>query len=328
MVEQQSKPILWIVIPCYNEEEVLPETAPLFLAKLEDLGAQGHISGKSRVCFIDDGSTDGTWREINRLAASDPHFLGVSLAHNRGHQNALLCGLMEARKHCDAVISIDCDGQDDVNAMDQMVQNYLAGDDIVYGVRDNRDSDTAFKRGTAQAFYRLMAKLGAETVYNHADYRLMSKKALDALAECGEVNLFLRGMVPLIGLPHSEVTYTRNERVAGESHYPLRKMIGLALDGITSLSVQPIRLASMLGILFSIIGLIGIVWAVVAVVTGNAVAGWASTIVVVCLIGGIQLLSIGVIGEYIGKIYLESKRRPRYLVRERTWNRERRVYRG
>ena len=323
-----GKPILWLVIPCYNEEAVLPQTAPLFLGKIEQLAADGLISALSRVCFVDDGSKDGTWKVISSLSENDEHFIGVKLSRNRGHQNALLCGLMEARGKCDAAVSIDCDGQDDINAIDQMVENFLAGDDIVYGVRADRSTDTAFKRGSAQLFYKLMASMGADTVYNHADYRLMSARALDELADYREVNLFLRGMIPLVGFPSSTVYYERAERIAGESHYPLGKMVSLALNGITSMSIKPIRIVSGLGILFSLLGFIGIIWAIVAVVTGQAVAGWASTVVLVSLIGGIQLLSIGVIGEYVGKVYLESKSRPRFAVEQRTWAPSERHYKG
>lgn len=323
-----GKPILWLVVPCYNEEAVLLKTAPMFQAKLDQLVEKGAVSAQSRICYVDDGSKDGTWRIISTLAEDDTRFVGVKLSRNRGHQNALLCGLMEARGRCDAAVSIDCDGQDDINAIDQMVDNFLAGDDIVYGVRADRSSDTAFKRGTAQAFYKVMGAMGADTVYNHADYRLMSARALDELSDYHEVNLFLRGMVPLVGFPSSVVYYERAERIAGESSYSLGKMLGLAVNGITSMSIKPIRIVSGLGVLFSLLGLVGIVWAIVAVVTGQAVAGWASTVVLVSLIGGIQLLSLGVIGEYVGKVYLESKSRPRFAVEQRTWVPAERHYKG
>ena len=326
--DNQGKPVVWLVVPCYNEEAVLPCTAPLFAEKIDQLIAQKGVSRKSCVCFVDDGSTDATWRIISEYAARDGRFAGVKLSRNRGHQNALLAGLMEARGNCDAAISIDCDGQDDINAIDRMVDNFLAGDDVVYGVRADRSTDTAFKRGSAQLFYRLMGSIDSDIVYNHADYRLLSARALDELANYPEVNLFLRGMVPMIGLPSSVVTYERAERLAGESHYPIRKMVALAANGITSMSTKPLRIVSGLGMLFSLIGLVGIVWALVAFATGSSVAGWASTIVLVSLIGGIQLLGLGVIGEYVGKIYLEAKQRPRYAVEERTWATERRRYRG
>ena len=323
-----GKPILWLVIPCYNEEAVLPKTAPTFEGKIEDLVQAEMVSHDSRILFVDDGSTDATWKIICELSARSERCIGLKLSRNRGHQNALLCGMMEARGKCDACVSVDCDGQDDINAIDAMVANYLAGDDIVYGVRSDRSSDSLFKRTTAQSFYKMMNKLGAETYYNHADYRLLSERALEALAEFGEVNLFLRGMVTQLGFPHSTVMYERSERVAGESHYPLGKMVALAINGITSMSVGPIRLVSALGIVFSLIGFVGVIWAIVAIATGSAVAGWASTIVLVSLIGGLQLLCLGVVGEYIGKTYLESKSRPRYLVEERTWQPYKRTYKG
>jgi len=325
---QSPKPILWLVIPCFNEEEVLPITAPLFLEKITKLADAGRISQKSRVVFVDDGSSDSTWSIIQQLSNQDERFGGLRLSRNRGHQNALLCGLMEARRYCDAAISVDCDGQDDINAIDQMVEHFLAGDDIVFGVRSDRSTDSAFKRGSAQAFYKLMGRFGTETIYNHADYRLLSAQALEALAEFGEVNLFLRGMVLQLGFPYSVVTYERHERIAGQSHYPLKKMLALAIDGITSLSIVPIRLVSMIGLIFSILGFVGVIWALVSFALGSAIVGWSSTIVLISLIGGIQLLSLGVIGEYVGKTYLESKARPRYIVADRTWQPHHRVYKG
>ena len=317
-MNSNEAPLLWIVVPCYNEEQVLPLTAPLFLEELQLLAAAGKVSDSSSVVFVDDGSSDGTWRVINDLVASNSHFKGIALSRNRGHQNALLCGLMQACGQCDITVSIDCDGQDDITAIERMVDAYAEGYDVVYGVRSKRETDTVFKRSTAEGFYKLLSKMGAEVVFNHADYRLMSARALDGLAEFGEVNLYLRGMVPMVGFPSTTVEYERTERVAGESHYPLGKMLGLAFNGITSLSVKPIRLVAGAGMLFSLVGLVGVLWALVAVLTGNAVTGWASTMCVVCLIGGLQLLSLGVIGEYIGKIYLETKHRPSYIVKERT----------
>lgn len=324
----QSKPLLWIIVPCYNEEAVLPLTAPVLLEKLNGLCESGRISNESRVCFVNDGSTDGTWELICKLADADPHYIGISQSRNRGHQNAVLAGLMEARGKCDITISIDCDGQDDVNAMDSMVDEYLAGSEVVYGVRSKRDSDTFFKRTTARAFYRLMTALGAETVYDHADYRLISDRVLAGFADFEEVNIFLRGMVPLVGYKSSCVYYERTERLAGESHYPLRKMLALALNGITSLSVKPLRIISALGCIVSLISFVGVVWAIIEALLGNSVAGWASTTCIVCFVGGIQLISLGVIGEYIGKIYLETKRRPRYIISERTWEPYERRWRG
>ena len=311
-------PTLYIVIPCYNEEEVLPVTAPLFRQKIVDLSAAGKISDASRVLFVNDGSSDRTWEIIRELSGSFPEFEGLSLSRNRGHQNALLAGLMDVRTRCDATISIDCDGQDDIDAMDEMVDAYLDGCDVVYGVRSSRETDTAFKRGTAQAFYRLMDRMGVETVYNHADYRLMSARALEALSDMHEVNLFLRGMVPLVGFKSTSVYYERHERIAGESHYPLSKMLGLAVDGITSLSIRPIRLVTGFGFATSLIGLIGILWAIVVWLTGQTVSGWASMLVALCFFGGVQMLSLGIIGEYVGKTYLEAKGRPRFVIAERT----------
>ncbi|MBO5852221.1 MAG: glycosyltransferase family 2 protein [Clostridia bacterium] len=311
-------PKLYLVIPCYNEQEVLPITAPIFLAKIRDLIAAEEISDDSRVFFVNDGSKDKTWEIIKALSQEDKHYTGISLSRNMGHQNALLGGLMEAKELCDVTISIDCDGQDDINAVDHMLREYKDGCDIVYGVRQSRESDTAFKRGTAQFFYKLLDKLGVESVYNHADYRLMSKRALDAFADFKEVNLYLRGMVTLVGFKSTSVYYSRTERIAGESHYPLKKMLKLALNGITSLSVKPIHLITALGFAVMALSLLGIVWSVVAYLLNLTVAGWASLIAVICFFGGAQILCIGVIGEYIGKMYMEVKARPRYIVSDRT----------
>ncbi|WP_343005625.1 MULTISPECIES: glycosyltransferase family 2 protein [unclassified Collinsella] len=318
----RKPPVLAIVIPCYNEEEVLPITSGLFKAELEDLVAKGKVDPASHVLLVNDGSRDRTWELIEGLAASDPAFRGCSLSRNRGHQNALLGGLMEARGHCDATISIDCDGQDDIATMEAMVDAYLDGCDVVYGVRSSRETDTFFKRFTAQSFYRLLSSMGVECVYNHADYRLLGARALDALAEFREVNLFLRGMVPLVGFRSTSVYYERHERMAGESHYPLSKMLALAVNGITSLSVKPIRLITWTGLAVALASLVAIIWVLVAHATGATVTGWASTTAAVCFMGGVQMLSLGVIGEYVGKIYLESKHRPRYVISERTWEDE------
>ncbi|MBR6027672.1 MAG: glycosyltransferase family 2 protein [Clostridia bacterium] len=313
-----SAPILYIVVPCYNEEEVLPVTSGMFRDKLRQLTEAGKIAEESRVLFVNDGSRDRTWEIITELSRQDEHFQGLAQSRNRGHQNAVLCGLMEAMNRCDITISIDCDGQDDMNAMDEMVDAYLGGCDIVYGVRSSRETDTFMKRATAQGFYKLLNAMGAEVVYNHADYRLMSARALREFAKFKEVNLYLRGLVPLVGFKSTCVYYERHERLAGESHYPLAKMLGLAFNGITSLSVKPIRLITGFGLIISVLSLIGILWALIAHFTGTAVAGWASTACIVCFIGGMQALFLGVIGEYIGKIYLEVKARPRYIVSDRT----------
>lgn len=314
-----SAPTLFIVIPCYNEEEVLPITAPMFLNKLLSLVQAGKIAGSSRIMFVNDGSRDRTWEIISELSRSDEHYIGISQSRNRGHQNAVLAGLMEARGKCDITISVDCDGQDDINAMDKMVDAYADGCDVVYGVRSSRETDTFFKRSTAQGFYKFLSLMGAEVVYNHADYRLISARALDALSEFHEVNLFLRGMVPLVGFKSTSVEYSRSERIAGESKYPLKKMIALAVDGITSLSVKPLRMIMSFGITVALISFIGVIWAIVAAICGDTVAGWASTTCIVCFVGGVQLICMGIIGEYVGKIYMETKARPRYIISAKTW---------
>lgn len=323
-----AKPILWIVIPCYNEEKVLPITAPIFLKKIADLTEAGKISESSRVLFVNDGSKDKTWSIIDDLSKQDKHFIGISQSRNRGHQSAVLAGLMEAKDICDFTISIDCDGQDDINAMDKMVDEYLGGCEIVYGVRSKRETDTFFKRFTAESFYHVMNWMGADIVFNHADYRLISARVLQYFSEFKEVNIFLRGMVPLVGFKSTSVYYERSERIAGESHYPLKKMLALAFDGITSLSVKPIRIITGFGFIVSIFGFIGILWAIMMAVTRNAVAGWASTVCLVCFMGGIQLLCLGVIGEYIGKIYMETKARPRFIISDYTWDIHQRKYKG
>lgn len=314
-------PRLIIVIPCYNEQEVLPITAPQFLAKINQLASEGLISGDSRVMFVNDGSKDDTWNIIQRLADQDEHYIGIAQSRNRGHQNAVLAGLMEAKDMCDITISIDCDGQDDINAMDEMVKAYLEGCEIVYGVRSKRDTDTFFKRFTAESFYKLLNSMGAEVVFNHADYRLISSRALQELAKFKEVNIFLRGMVPLVGFKSTSVYYERSERAAGKSHYPLSKMLALAFDGITSLSIKPIKMIIGMGVIVAFISFIGIIWAVVEAILGKTVMGWASTTCIICFLSGVQLISVGVIGEYIGKIYMEVKQRPRYIISERTWER-------
>ena len=314
-------PRLIIVIPCYNEQEVLPITAPQFLAKINQLAAEGLISGDSRVMFVNDGSKDDTWNIIQQLADQDEHYIGIAQSRNRGHQNAVLAGLMEAKDMCDITISIDCDGQDDINAMDEMVKAYLEGCEIVYGVRSKRDTDTFFKRFTAESFYKLLNSMGAEVVFNHADYRLISSRALQELAKFKEVNIFLRGMVPLVGFKSTSVYYERSERAAGKSHYPLSKMLALAFDGITSLSIKPIKMIIGMGVIVAFISFIGIIWAVGEAILGKTVMGWASTTCIICFLSGVQLISVGVIGEYIGKIYMEVKQRPRYIISDRTWER-------
>ncbi len=313
-------PRLIIVVPCYNEQEVLPITAPMFLEKIKSLAAAEQITEDSRVMFVNDGSKDNTWDIITRLAEEDEHYIGIAQSRNRGHQNAVLAGLMEAKDMCDITISIDCDGQDDINAMDGMVAAYHEGCEIVYGVRSKRDTDTFFKRFTAESFYKLLNSMGAEVVFNHADYRLISSRALQELAKFKEVNIFLRGMVPLVGFKSTSVYYERSERAAGKSHYPLSKMLALAFDGITSLSIKPIKMIIGLGVIVAIISFIGIIWAVVEAILGNTVGGWASTTCIICFLSGVQLISIGVIGEYIGKIYMEVKHRPRYIISDRTWD--------
>ena len=319
-MNNRTEPILYIVIPCYNEQEVLPITAPMFLQKINDLAAAGKISPDSRVLFVNDGSKDRTWGIINELASSDEHYVGICQSRNRGHQNAVLAGLMEAKSRCDITISIDCDGQDDINAMDGMVDAYRDGCDIVYGVRSKRDTDTFFKRFTAESFYKILNAMGAEVVFNHADYRLMSARALEEFAKFKEVNQFLRGMVPLVGFKSTCVTYERHERIAGESHYPLSKMLALAFDGITSLSIKPIRFITGFGVFVALVSFIGVLWAVIEAAMGLTVSGWASMTSIICFVSGVQLICLGVIGEYIGKIYLESKHRPRYIISETTPN--------
>lgn len=314
-----NETILYIVVPCYNEAKVLPITSEMFLQELNILVEKGVISDESRILFVDDGSKDESWELIKSYAKADKHFLGIAQSRNRGHQNAVLAGLMDALDSgADITISIDCDGQDDLAAMEEMVKEYHDGCEIVYGVRNNRKKDTFFKRKTAEGFYRFMNSMGAEVVYNHADYRLLSKRVLEELKNYREVNLFLRGMVPLVGFKSTSVYYERQERIAGKSHYPLSKMMGLAFDGITSMSIKPIRLIMLLGLFVALLSFAGIVWAVVTTILGQTVAGWASTVCIVCFLSGVQMISIGVIGEYIGKIYLEVKDRPRYIISERT----------
>lgn len=309
--------ILYLVVPCYNEEEVLIETSKRLLGKINKMINEEKISKKSKILFVNDGSKDKTWDMIEELYNKNSIFSGVNLSRNRGHQNALLAGLMVAKEYADMVISLDADLQDDIDVIEKFVEEYYSGSDIVYGVRSSRKTDTFFKRTTALGFYKLMDKLGVDVVYNHADYRLMSKRALEALAEFKEVNLFLRGIVPLIGYKYSIVEYERHERFAGESKYPLKKMLAFAVDGITSFSVKPIRLISVLGFSIFFISLIALIYSLVVKFLGKTEVGWTSIVISIWMLGGIQLLSLGVIGEYIGKIYNETKARPRYIIKDK-----------
>lgn len=315
---KNSLPCLYIVVPCYNEEKVLPITSTLFLNKIKELINNKKISESSKVVFVNDGSKDNTWNIIKDLSNNNKYYSGIALSRNRGHQNALLAGLMEIKDKCDITISIDCDGQDDINAMDLMVKEYLKGAEIIYGIRSKRETDTFFKRFTAQSFYKILNWMGAEVVYNHADYRLLSSRVLQELSNFKEVNIYLRGMIPLIGFKSTCVYYERHERVAGESHYPLHKMLSLAFDGITSLSIKPIRIITGLGCMISFISFLMIIWVFISFFRGDTIQGWSSTVLCSCLLGGIQLISLGVIGEYIGKIYMETKARPKFIISEKT----------
>ncbi len=315
-------PTLWLVVPCYNEgslgDNCLRSTAPLFERILKDCCSSKLISPVSKICLIDDGSQDDTWETICDLVSrTNSPFTGIKLSRNCGHQNALFAGLMEAREQCDVCISLDCDGQDDPSVICEMLFKYFDGYDIVYGVRSDRAVDSFMKRSSAEGFYRILSAMGVKTIYNHADFRLMSKRALNALSQYKEVNLYLRGLMPLIGFRTTTVPYERAERAAGQTHYPLRKMLALAIDGVTSMSVAPIRFIAFAGIAFSLLGLVGVSWAIVTAAIGHSVAGWTSTICVISLLGGLQLFCTGVIGKYIGKIYLEVKERPRYIIEKR-----------
>lgn len=307
---------LYLAVPCYNEEEVLFDTTEKLTKKYDQLIADGKITNDSKIVYIDDGSKDKTWEIISELYKTNTYVNGIKMSRNRGHQNALLGGLMTIKDDCDCVISIDADLQDDINTFDKMIEDFENGSEIVYGVRSKRATDTAFKRMTAQGFYKILSALGAEVVYNHADFRLMSRRALNALADFKEVNLFLRGLVPLVGYKSSVVEYERSERLAGESKYPLKKMLGLAWDGVTSLSMKPIRMITVLGVIVFCISIIMLIYSVVMWAIGNTVSGWTSMTVSIWAIGGLQLLAIGVVGEYIGKIYMETKNRPRFIVEE------------
>jgi len=317
MNNKSGKPVLAIVVPCYNEQEVLPETAKRLSGKLQELISEQNIDEKSTVLFIEDGSSDNTWSLIEKFHAENPFvFSGIKLSGNRGHQNALLCGLLAVKDHVDAAISIDADLQDDIDVIGKMVERYRAGYEIVYGVRSNREADSFFKRSTAQGFYRFMRFLGVDIVYNHADFRIMGRNALEALAEYGEVNLFLRGIIPLLGFKTGIEYYTRAERLAGTSKYPFGKMLQFALEGITSFSIKPLRLITLLGILLFTVSIAMIVFSFVRYFSGHTISGWASIACSLWGIGGLILFSIGIVGEYIGKIYLETKHRPRYHIEQ------------
>lgn len=313
--------ILYIIIPCYNESAVLPETHLLFLDELKFLIQKEKISNESRILFMDNASTDNTWKLIQSFAKEDIHFIGAKQSRNFGHQGNVLGGLMEAKDKCDITISIDCDGQDSITAIEDMVDAYHNGSEVVYGVRSSRKKDSFLKRFTAQSFYKLLNKMGANVVYNHADYRLISNRVLREFSNFKEVNLFLRGLVPLVGFKSSSVYYERNERIAGKSHYPISSLLTLAFDGITSLSTKPIKIITSFGLLFSFVSLLGIIWTIVSKLChiGESISGYASLVCIICFFGGIQLIALGVIGEYIGKIYMETKARPRYIIAERTW---------
>ncbi len=315
MDTMRKPPVLYLAVPCYNEEAALPVTAEKLLEKMQCLAAGGSIMPESRIVFIDDGSTDATWQVISELHEQNPIFCGIALSRNCGHQRALLAGLMTLREECDAVISLDADLQDDINAIDKMVEQYRSGCEIVYGVRSDRETDTAFKRGTAQTYYKMMSAMGVELVYNHADYRLMSRRVLEELSGYEEVNVFLRGIVPMLGFQTGEVRYARAPRMQGESKYPLRKMLAFAFEGITSLSIKPIRMITTLGIGIFLVSLAMLIYVLIRHFLGYTVVGWTFLAVSVWGIGGLQLLGIGIVGEYIGKIYLETKRRPRYHLK-------------
>lgn len=316
MVEQERGGVLYLVIPCYNEEEVLPETSKRLTAKLGAMIEMGLISEDSKIVFVNDGSKDHTWQLIRQYHEENPMIQGINLSRNKGHQSALLAGLMTVKEYCDMAISMDADLQDDVDAIDQFVEKYYEGCEVVYGVRSERKTDSFFKRASAQSFYKLMLHMGVEIVYNHADYRLMSRRALDEMEGFKEVNLFLRGIVPLIGFQSGVVTYERHERFAGESKYPLKKMLNFAFDGITSFSVKPIRMVTTLGIIIFAISILMLIYFLITWCIGWTVPGWTSIVVSVWAIGGLQLLAIGIIGEYIGKIYMETKARPKFIVQE------------
>ena len=309
--------VLYIVVPVYKDAEVIKVTCPMFLGQLFKMRDEGLICDKSRILFVDDGSGDDSWDTIKELCAQDPHVKGICLSRNRGHQNAVVAGLMEAMENCDVTISIDDDGQDDIGAMRDMILEYDKGCDIVYGVRKNRDTDTFMKRFTAQTYYKMLNSLGADVIYNHADYRLVSARALREFANFHEVNLFLRGLFPMVGFKSTCVYYDRHERMAGKGHYSISKLFTLAFDGVTSLSVKPIKIITIFGFVVAFLSFILLIYSIIAYFVQNTPQGWASTACLICFLSGIQLISTGVIGEYIGKIYLETKQRPRYIISDR-----------
>lgn len=315
-------PVLYIIIPCYNEAQVLPVTAPMFLNQLQTMISEGLVSSSSKILFVNDGSKDETWSIIESLSKENEAYHGISLSRNRGHQNALLGGLMEAKDLCDITISIDCDGQDDISVMTEMVKQYRDGSEIVYGVRSKRDTDAFMKRFTAESYYKMLKGMGVEVVYNHADYRLVSSRVLKEFSHFEEVNLFLRGMFPLVGFKSTSVYYERHERLAGKTHYPFSKSMHLAFDGITSLSTRPIHIITCFGLLVSVLCFLFIIYIIIGYFMGTTVPGWASTVTAIGFFSGVQLICLGVIGEYIGKIYLETKHRPRYIISERTFDKD------
>ena len=308
--------VLYVIVPCYNEEDILPNTSDALLVQLSEMISCGIISAKSKILFVDDGSSDKTWNLILKISNSEKRVEGIKLSHNQGHQNALFAGMMYVKNKCDCMISVDADLQDDITIFPEFVKKYNEGCDVVYGVRSERKKDSAFKRFTAQCFYKFMNLMGAETVYNHADYRLMSRRALEALSEYREVNLFLRGIVPLIGFKSDSILYARKERTAGETKYPLKKMINFALDGITSFSAKPIRLISVFGMLCSLLSIGGLLYALLSYSFGYTVPGWTALTCSIWFLGGIQLLSIGMLGEYVSKVFSEVKNRPKYFIEE------------
>ncbi len=312
----KKEPILYVVVPCYNEEEVLEETTKQLKVKMESLINKKEISAKSKVMYVNDGSKDKTWEIIKKINKKEKLFTGVTLSRNRGHQNALLGGLMTAKNYADIVISMDADLQDDINAMDEMIKKYKEGNEIVYGVRSARKKDTFFKRVTAEGFYKFMKFLGVDCVYNHADYRLTSKVVLDEFENFKEVNLFLRGMFPLVGYKSDVVYYERNERFAGESKYPLKKMLNFAWDGITSFSVKPLRFICIIGFVILFISIAIMLYSLIMKLIGQTIAGWTFLSISIWFIGGLQMISIGIIGEYVGKMYSETKARPRFIISE------------